>query len=51
MTTYQGETLADLTSQLEYVNWALSHELENWERKEFQEVKSELLFKISTFND
>lgn len=44
---YQGETLKSLVGQLEYCNEALAFpELENWERKEYEEVKSELVFKI-----
>ena len=44
---YQGETFESLRGQLEYVNFALSHDLENWERKEYEAVKKELLFKLS----
>lgn len=51
MKTYQGETLESLKGQLEYCNFALGHDLEKWERKEFEAVKLEVEFKISTFNE
>ena len=44
--TYQGLTLETLTKGLNYVNFALSHELELWERKEFEAVKKDYEFKI-----
>lgn len=44
---YQGETFDSLRKQLEYVNNALNNDLEKWERKEYEEVKYELLFKLS----
>lgn len=49
--TYQGETLECLTGQLNYTNEALSSELENWERKEFESVKKEIEFKINSINE
>lgn len=49
--TFQGETLESLTGQLNYTNEALSSNLENWERKEFAAVKSEIEFKINSINE
>jgi hypothetical protein len=39
--THQEEKLEALKGQLAYVNEALAHELENWERKEYLVIKSE----------
>ena len=49
--TYQGETLESLQGQLDYINYALSHDLENWERKEFEFVKKDCEFKIKCINE
>ena len=44
---YQGETYNELLAQLSYVNQALSSDLQAWERKEYEIVKSDIDFKIS----
>lgn len=49
--TYQGQTLEELTALLDYVNFALTHDLERWERKEFEESKKEYEFKIKDINE
>lgn len=50
--TYQGETLESLVGQLNYTNKALAWEgLENWERKEYEEGKKELEFKINDIKE
>jgi hypothetical protein len=49
---YQGETLESLIGQLNYCNEALAFEgLENWERKEYQEVKDDVCFKINCIKE
>lgn len=47
--TYQGETLESLNGQLNYVNEVLNSgfEFESWEKKEYEEVKKEVEFKIN----
>lgn len=45
-TGYEGETYESLKGQLDYCNLALSNDLEKWERKEYEEVKSDLEYKI-----
>lgn len=47
--TYQGETLESLNGQLNYVNEVLNSgfEFEAWEKKEYEEVKKEVEFKIN----
>lgn len=47
---YQGETFESLRKQLEYVEFALSRNLEKWEIKEYESIKEELLFKLSHEN-
>lgn len=49
--TYQGETLESLRGQLNYTQDALNSNLENWERKEFEVVKTEIEFKIQSIID
>lgn len=52
MKSFEGETLESLEGQLKYVNDALAFEgLENWEKKEYLAVKSDIEFKISVIND
>jgi hypothetical protein len=47
--TYQGETLESLNGQLNYVNEVLNSgfDFEAWEKKEYEEVKKEVEFKIN----
>ena len=47
--TYQGETLESLNGQLNYVNEVLNSgfEFEALEKKEYEEVKKEVEFKIN----
>lgn len=47
--TYQGETLESLKGQLNYVNEVLNSgfDFEAWEKKEYEEVKKEVEFKIN----
>lgn len=50
--TYQGETLESLVGQLNYTNEALAFEgLENWERKEYEQGKKELEYKINDIKE
>jgi hypothetical protein len=51
--THQGETLESLNGQLNYVNEVLSSgfEFEAWEKKEYEEVKKEVEFKINTIKN
>lgn len=49
--TYQGETLESLQGQLDYINYILSHDLENWERKEFESLKKDCEYKINCINE
>lgn len=51
MRTYEGETLEFLEGQLKYVNEMLAQNMEKWERKEYEEVKKELVFKINAINE
>lgn len=48
--TYQGETLESLNGQLNYVNEVLNSgfEFEAWEKKEYEELKKEVEFKINS---
>ena len=49
--TYEGETLISLKGQLKYINDALSQELANWERKEFECLKKDCEYKINDINE
>ncbi len=45
------EELVSLNGQLNYVNEALEANLENWERKEYEQVKSELILDIENLEN
>jgi hypothetical protein len=51
--TYQGETLESLNEQLNYVNEVLNSgfDFEAWEKKEYEEVKKEVEFKINAIKN
>lgn len=48
---YEGETWESLQLQLEYCDLQLSMQLADWERKEYEGVKEDLLFKLSHKED
>jgi hypothetical protein len=48
MKTQLTQDLKSAKNQLSYVNEALSSNLENWERKEYEAVKADLIENISS---
>lgn len=48
MKTQLTEDLKSSKNQLDYVNQALSSQLENWERKEYEAVRAELIETIES---
>ena len=51
--TYQGETLESLNGQLNYVNEVLNSgfDFEAWEKKEYEEMRKEVEFKINAIKN
>tara|TARA_R110000782_G_scaffold239545_1_gene325962 strand:- start:81 stop:257 length:177 start_codon:yes stop_codon:yes gene_type:complete len=50
MLTQLQQDLKSVQSQLVYTNAALASNLENWERKEFTQVKEMLLAELESLN-
>ena len=51
MMTQLTQDLTSIKNQLNYTNNALSSNLENWERKEFEQVKNMLLEEIESLEN